>query len=243
MPSEGCRVDSTLDDGRVRRTCGRRRHRWLFHGPAGGTARQARGPRGARRTAGWHLSPARLHPDEGIAAVSSRHGHREPCAGVGHQGIGRSRLVGGARVRGQDRRQAGQRRHRADQEPRHHRPARDREAPRRPRGGDRRDAGRCGGRRDRHRVPAAAAPRRRGRGSHHHERRGPALRPDPLLGGRDRSRRRGFGVRLAVPLPRSGGHPPGSAPDPGAARGRGRVRRDRQGVPPARDQGVRPGHP
>ena len=97
MSSGRCRVDSTLDGGRVRRRRGRRRHRRLFHSPAGGTARQARCHRRAGRTTGRDLSPPRLHPHEGTAAVGCGDGHREPRAGVGHQGLGRPRLVRGAR--------------------------------------------------------------------------------------------------------------------------------------------------
>ncbi len=126
-----CRVDSTIDGGRVRRRRGRRRHRRLLHGSQGGTAGQACRHRRARRSTGRHLPPPWLHPDEGAAAVGGGDGHGQSRGGMGHQGLRRPRLVGGARVRGQDRRQAGQGRHRADQDPRDLRREGNREAPRR----------------------------------------------------------------------------------------------------------------
>ena len=67
-----------------------------------------------------------------------------------------------------------------------------------------------------------------------------ALRYDriPELRGRDRSGRRGTGVRVPLPVAGRGGHAPGGPARPRAARGRGRLGGDRQGVPAPWHQGV-----
>ena len=81
-------------------------------------------------------------------------------------------------------------------------------------------------------------------GPDHHERPGPLLRPDPLLGRRDRRRRGGARVRLPVPVVRRRRHPARGAAPPGPARGRGGLQGDRPRVPQTRHHhgGRRLGH-
>ena len=179
-----------------------------------------------------------MHPHQGAAAVGRRARHREPRGRVGHRCLGQTRLGAGRRLRRSHRRQAGQGSHRPGRDARDRGHQGRRHAGRRAgRGGRvrRRDPS-CRGtqRRDRDGLGAQAPARRRDRPAHHHQRSSALVRPDPRVGRGDRRRRRRPGVRVAVPLVRSGRHAAGGAPGPGTAGGRGGLEGDRASVPQAR---------
>src|SRR5213592_4034583 len=153
-----------------------------------------------------------MHPHEGVAAVGCSDGYGGARVRMGDQGCGRARLVGDPRVRGFDGRQAREGAHRAREAQRDRGRLRERPDPvGSGRGRRRPGAGhlRCG---DRQRVASEDAPRARAHAPDHHQRPGAVVRPHPGFGGRDRRGRRRLGVRVAVPLVRSGGHPARGSP-------------------------------
>ena len=159
------------------------------------------------------------------------------AGGMGHQGLRRPRLVGRAGVRGQDRRQARQGRHRSHQDARHRRAEGNRKLLAGPAVEVDGTQDRRGRRRDRERIASALLPGIESDRADHHERRGPPVRQDPQLRGRDRGRRRRPRVRVALPVPRRRGHRPWRRfPALAPLEDEDISKEIAQGVPPARDQ-------
>ena len=162
----------------------------------------------------------------------------EPIVRVGHQGVGRARLVGDPGVRGRDRRQARQGCHRTVKQRGDRRASHGTATLGLDRALDRR-GGRS--RLDATDVILATGsapkllPGLRSSARDHHERPGALRRPHPGIGRRDRRRRGGPRVRVDVPVVRRGGHADRGAPPARAAGGRGDLQGGRAGVPQARD--------